>query len=842
MKRNNNKMQMSLRRNCTGLVTLASLTILLGGGAMIGNANMPGNATTVLAAHNADTVFLYPAKNCFITFADDSAIHADGIEGSVLWGRCGTKFEILFPPKDMTHHSYDYAAMYVDTHGDNNDSLEFYKVINNRVAMKVPNGDGYITPAKALPPRAGYEDYDFYQVDIEDAGTAVYKVNKHTGKWALVSGTSIKDMAKALQANVHPATPKTTTEVKTEAIPAKTFYEAANDWNMTFGEKKPVHSAEDGKKEVTYQTTTTADGKSETKVIATKEITPAKDGLTKVGNLKVIDGFNEPNSTLMQIYDVDKDTGKPSDSPSNQAKLKQVETESIPAKTTYEADSTLEFSKTKEISSAVAGERERVYLSDIHDLKSYLMNNHKLGNRDTTQLISDKVTKAAKNGVIKVGNVKHDWIHDNAGLMAEYDYIFEVDKNTGQLSHPQAYYRGGSISGGSGSVGSEMIYRAADDSDNLKFNERKVIQRTGLPGVNGLTVVGNKDIQTITDEKGQKSVVITTYNVDPKTGDLDLQHPNKVTVNKVATEVIPAITSYEPDGKLNFGEKKVTAKAINGERQVTYMTVETSDTKFGKKDNKVVKDAVNGITHVGNEQVIVNGDGSKTITTYNVDPKTGDLDLQHPNKVTVNKVATEVIPAITSYEPDGKLNFGEKKVTAKAINGERQVTYMTVETSDTKFGKKDNKVVKDAVNGITHVGNEQVIVNGDGSKTITTYNVDPKTGDLDLQHPVIANVPAPLINVKPKFSDSTEPVVINDSSIPETTSADTTPSQAKASDAVESAVLPKTQSQAKPQTLSKTQQSDQHTRKLPQMGVATSLLAGCMSLISALGLAIRKRK
>ena len=702
---------------------------------MIGNANMPGNATTVLAAHNADTVFLYPAKNCFIGFDDDSAIHADGITGSVLWGRCGTKFGILFPPKDMTHHSYDYAAMYVYTFGDNNDSLEFHKVINDRVAMEVPNGDGYITPAKALPPRAGYEDYDFYQVDIEDAGTAVYKVNKHTGKWALVSGTAIKDMAKALQANIHPATPKITTEVKTEVIPAKTFYEAANDWNMTFDEKKPVHSAEDGKKEVTYQTTTTADGKSETKAIATKEITPAKDGLTKVGNLKVMDGFNEPNSTLMQIYDVNIYTGDLVDSPLHQAKLKHVVTESIPAKTTYEADSTLGFGKTKEISSAVAGERERVYVSTIRDLKSYLMNNHKLGNRDTTQLISDKVTKEAENGVIKVGNVKHDTIYNNVGGTSNYDYVFEVDKDTGQLSHPEVYYRGGSIGGGS--VGSEMIYKAADDNDNLKFNEKKVIQRTGLPGVNGLTVVGNKDIQTITDEKGQKSVVITTYNVDPKTG---------------------------------------------------------------------------------------------------------DLDLQHPNKVTVNKVAIEVIPATTTYEPDGNVNFGEKKVTTKAINGERQVTYMTVETPDTKFGKKDNKVVKDAVSGITHVGNQQVIVNGDGSKTITTYNVDPKTGDLDLQHPVIANVPAPLINVKPKFSNSIEPVVINDSSIYETTSADTTPSQAKVSDAVESTVLSKTQSQAKPQTLSKTQQSDQHTRKLPQMGVATSLLAGCMSLISALGLAIRKRK
>ena len=259
----------------------------------------------------------------------------------------------------------------------------------------------------------------------------------------------------------------------------------------------------------------------------------------------------------------------------------------------------------------------------------------------------------------------------------------------------------------------------------------------------------------------------------------------------------------------------------------------------------MITPATNGITHVGNKKIeTVDKDGKKitTVTVYDVDKTNGNLINPKVMSTTTVEVKTEVIPATTTYEPDAKLNFGEKKVTTEATNGERQVTYMTVETPDTKFGKKDNKVVKDAVNGVTHVGNEQVIVNGDGSKTITTYNVDPKTGDLDLQHPVIANVPAPLINVKPKFSNPTEPVVINDSSIPETTSAGTTPSQAEASDAVESAVLPKTQSQAKPQTLPKTQQSDQHTRKLPQMGVATSLLAGCMSLISALGLAIQKRK
>ena len=470
-----------------------------------------------------------------------------------------------------------------------------------------------------------------------------------------------------------------------------------------------------------------------------------------------------------------------------------------------------------------------------------------------------EITKPVQNGYTRVGNVKKE-VFKKGDSITYVETTYNVDPKTGDLDlqHPQRIETNGRDTE---VIPAAMAY---EPDAKLNFDEKKVVtsatdgekkvtytivetsdvkwgdkdSEVTKPVQNGITHVGNR--QVIANGDGSKT--ITTYSVDPKTGDLDLQHPNKVTVNKVATEVIPATTTYEPDAKLNFGEKKVTAKAINGERQVTYMTVETSDTKFGKKDSKVVKDAVSGITHVGNRQVTVNSDGSKTITTYSVDPKTGDLDLQHPNKVTVNKVATEVIPATTTYEPDAKLNFGEKKVTAKAINGERQVTYMTVETSDTKFGKKDSKVVKDAVSGITHVGNRQVTVNSDGSKTITTYSVDPKTGDLDLEHPVIANVPAPLINVKPKFSSSTEPVVINDSSTPETTSADTTSSQVDASNAAESAVPSKAQPQAKLQVLPKAQQAGQQARKLPQTGIATSLLAGCMSFISALGLAIRKRK
>lgn len=442
---------------------------------MIGNANMPGNATTVLAAHNTGIMKLFPAKHCFIIFSEDNyeVPHADSITASELAGPSGTVGRILWAPKEA-RNSYDYAAIYSRGYMLK-PLLEFRKVVGDSITVKLLDRDRYITPAKALSSRSGYEDYDFYQIDIDGAGTAVYKVNKHTGESTLVSGTSMEDMTVAHDSDPDvdkPTDSKTTTEVKTETIPAKTFYEAANDWNMTFGEKKPVHSAEDGKKEVTYQTTTTADGKSETKVIATKEITPAKDGLTKVGNLKVMDSFSSSISTLMQVYDVDKDTGKLSDSPSNQAKLKCVIGEFISPKTTYEADSNLAFGETKEVSPAVAGERERVYLSDIHDLKSHLMNNHKLGNGDTTKLISDKVTKAAKNGVIKVGN---------------------------------------------------------------------------------------KNVQTIVDEKGQKTIIATTYNVDPKTGELDLQHFNEIRTTRVETEAIPAVMTYADnvaDLGVEFGKKK----------------------------------------------------------------------------------------------------------------------------------------------------------------------------------------------------------------------------------------------------------------------------------------------
>lgn len=404
MKRNNNKMQMSLRRNYTGLVTLASLTILLGGGTMIGNANMPGNATTVLAAHNVDETYhyirLYPTKDCSMTCVDglnnvsNCRISFDSAEG---------------------HSPYDYAAVFA-RYDDGSQGLEFRKVIDGKVTLRTDDNYCDVMPAKALPARQGYKDYDFYQVNLGTAGAGEYMVNKHTGR--------SESVLNSIDINARP------------------------DW-----------------------------GKG--------------NGLDKIREVR-------------------------------------FKIEDIPAKMTYEA------------------------------------------------------------------------------------------------------------------------------ADNLKFGE--------------------------------------------------------------------------------------------------------------------------------------------------------------------SSIATPMQP------------------------GKKKITYINITTLDESRGKSYSEILSEPQNGVTRVGNRQVTVNSDGSKTITTYNVDPKTGDLDLQHPVIANVPAPLINVKPKFSNSTEPVVINDSSISETTSADTTPSQAKVSDAVESAVLPKTQSQAKPQTLSKTQQSDQHTRKLPQMGVATSLLAGCMSLISALGLAIRKRK
>ena len=467
---------------------------------------------------------------------------------------------------------------------------------------------------------------------------------------------------------------KIVTETKTEIIKADVEYIA--DDSLEYEQRKTEIEAVDGSKEVTYETDETPGHEPKTKVIKEHIIKPATTGKIRVGNVLAQSGWQGDDEVLsVAVYDVDRATGNLTGRGKRIAKARaRISYEYVDGKVSYQPDPDLKFGETKVI----------------------------VPNKGGRNLCA----------IFAIEGPAEKRFHPHDSRIAK---LWKLARQRGD-------YR--IVPNTSDTIPITII--DAEDVPHSTRNEYSIVEPIEQ-SQDGVTKVGNKKVET--DKDG--NTTITTYNVDPKTGKLDLEHPNKVTVNKVEKEVIPATTVYEPDDTVNFGKTKVTTPATDGERKVTYLTVETPDTRYGKKDSKVVKDVVNGVTKVGNKKVETDKDGNTTITTYNVDPKTGKLDLEHPNKVTVNKVEKEVIPATTVYEPDDTVDFNQTKVVTPAANGERKVTYLTVETPDTRYGKKESQVTKDAINGVTKVGNVEIIINPDSSKTVKTYDVNPMTGKLE---------------------------------------------------------------------------------------------------------------
>ena len=211
---------------------------------------------------------------------------------------------------------------------------------------------------------------------------------------------------------------------------------------------------------------------------------------------------------------------------------------------------------------------------------------------------------------------------------------------------------------------------------------------------------------------------------------------------KTTKETIKAKVSYEADDTLEFEKQNVVKKAINGEKEIITVS------QKGKKDvvtEKVIKEAVNGVTKLGNKKIEVETkDGVTTTTTtiYEVEKETGKLvnpkvTTHKTTKIgtlediaTTTKTTKEVIKAKVEYEADDTLEFEKQNVVTKPVDGEKETT------TESQSGKKDvvtEKVIKNKVDGVTKVGNKKVEVETkDGITTTTTtiYEVDKETGKL----------------------------------------------------------------------------------------------------------------
>ena len=443
------------------------------------------------------------------------------------------------------------------------------------------------------------------------------------------------------------------TKVTTEVIKAKTKYET--DDTLEFEKQKVITTAVDGEKEIT---TVSQKGKDD---IVTEKTTKEKvDGLVKIGNKKVeVKKDDDITITTTTTYEVNPNTGElinpkvvvkksmPAKPIEDIAKVTKVTKEVIKAKTKYETDDTLEFEKQKVIKEAVDGEKKITTVSQ----------------KGKDDIVTEKTTKEAVDGLVKIGNKKVEITHDG-DITITTTTTYEVNPNTGELINPKT------------------------------------------------------EVKKSTQPKPIEDIAKTT---------------------KVTKEPIKAETKYQTDDTLEFGKQKVITVAVDGEKEIT--TVSQKD-KDDIVTEKTTKEAVDGLVKIGNKKVEVKKDGDITITTtttYEVNPNTGELinpkvevkKTTQPKPIEdiakTTKVTKEVIKAKTKYETDDTLEFGKQKVIKEAVNGEKEKTTVS------QKGKDDivtEKTIKEAVDGLVKIGNKKVEKDKEGNTIITTYEVNPNTGEL----------------------------------------------------------------------------------------------------------------
>ena len=294
---------------------------------------------------------------------------------------------------------------------------------------------------------------------------------------------------------------------------------------------------------------------------------------------------------------------------------------------------------------------------------------------------------------------------------------------------------------------------------------------------------------TVKGKDGSKTTT-TTYTVNPKTGEVVetvgkpvVVDPTETVVkvaakDKVSTEKLPSPVRYEKDNTREKGQENITVKGKDGSKTTTTtytvnpktgevvetvgkpVVVEATETvvKVAAKDKVSVEKLPSPVRYEkdnsrekGQENITVKGkDGSKTTTTtYTVNPKTGEVVetvgkpvVVDPTETVVkvaakDKVSVEKLPSPVRYEKDNSREKGQENITVKGKDGSKTTT--TTYTVNPKTGEVvetvGKPVVVDPTETVVKVASKdkvEVVNKKDGEtvKVITSYEVNPKTGEL----------------------------------------------------------------------------------------------------------------
>ena len=212
----------------------------------------------------------------------------------------------------------------------------------------------------------------------------------------------------------------------------------------------------------------------------------------------------------------------------------------------------------------------------------------------------------------------------------------------------------------------------------------------------------------------------------------------------VRTEKIPFQTETKEDPTLPAGEKKVVQKGVEGEKEIT--------TLDGKSTEKVVKQPVNEIIHIGTK-------GAKSEVTEKKVPfetiKKDDPTLEEGQEKVIQEGVEGVIKVTTTYETQkGEKVKGSEKVTevetvkkvdkiiavgtkgSKSEVTEKKVPFETIYKQDPTLKKGEEKVLQEGVEGVIKVTTTYETQKGkkvDGSEKVTEETVTEKVDKIVAQ-------------------------------------------------------------------------------------------------------------
>ena len=246
----------------------------------------------------------------------------------------------------------------------------------------------------------------------------------------------------------------------------------------------------------------------------------------------------------------------------------------------------------------------------------------------------------------------------------------------------------------------------------------------------------------------------------------------------VEVEKIPSPVRYEKDNTREKGQENITVKGKDGSKTTTttYTVNDKTGEVVGNVGKPVVVDPTETVIKVaskdkvsveklpspvryekdntrekGQENITVKGkDGSKTTTTtYTVNPKTGEVIenvgkpvVVEPTETVVkvaakDKVSVEKLPSPVRYEKDNSREKGQENITVKGKDGSKTTTttYTVNPKTGEVVGNVGKPVVVDPTETVVKVAAKdkvEVVNKKDGEtvKVITSYEVNPKTGEL----------------------------------------------------------------------------------------------------------------